>query len=357
MTNAVCRDGRIHNALLYWGAERTGRWAGRIIQPQNFPRPQIRGTEQVLEDLKNLPLDELEFIYDDVPTAISACLRHLICAPKGREFVVADYASIEARGVCWLSGQSDALELFYQGADIYIDMAAHVFGVAKDRVNVEQRWIGKQVVLGAGYGLGVKGFQLYCAKMGVDVDDKLAEAAIYGYRDKYYKVVEFWKSLEVAAKSALIRQEVTEVGSYIKFAKVGSFLLMQLPSGRCLSHPFPKIVDHVVKYEGREWNARSIEFKGRTRDGKQWDKVRTYGGSLAESATQGVARDFMANGMLNAEHNGYEVIMTVHDEIVTEVPEGYGDIEEFENLICETPKWGYGMPLKAEGYRSKRYRK
>ncbi len=357
MLNALSKDGRIHGALKYWGAERTGRFTGEIIQPQNYPRPVIKNTEFVLKGLIDLSLDDLTVIHKDIPTAVSSCLRHLIAAPQGKEFLVADYSSIEARGVCWLAEQEDALELFRVGKDTYIDMAAYIFGVRDDRVNEEQRWVGKQVILGAGYGLGHESFQKYCAQRGVSIKLNLCRAAIDGYRAKYNKVVNFWKELEKEAKRAILTGEVTEVGPYIKFGMVGPFLMMRLPSGRLLSHPYARVADVTVTYKENEWETKTIEFMGKTKSGKPWEKIRTYGGSLAESATQGVARDFLANGMLNAESHGYPIIMTVHDEIVSEVNEGYGDVKLFEEIICYPPLWGKGMPLEAKGYRARRYRK
>lgn len=356
MLGAVCADGRVKDLLMYWGAS-TGRWAGKNIQIQNFPRQKVEDLETKMRHLRRGDLDLILMLYGDPMMLISSCLRGMIIAQPGNRLYVADYAAIEARGVCWLAGQESTLRLFREGKDVYRKMASSVYSIRIDDVDGgekdgPQRQLGKQAVLGCGYQMGAPKFQLTCQKYKMAVDLPLAEKAVKAYRETNDQVVQMWWNQERAAKEAIRTRKVVQCG-YIKWAVIRGFLYCRLPSGRCLAYPSPKLEMGKTPWgEDRE----QISYMG-VNDKNQWVRIRSYGGKLVENITQAVCRDIMAEAMLRLQKAGYHVLFTVHDEIVSETAEDFGSEEEFLKILTEVPAWAKGFPIKAEGWTGFRYRK
>lgn len=256
-------------------------------------------------------------------------------------FLDADYAAIEARIVNWLAGQEDALQEYREGVDRYKRMASVIYRVDVKNVNKHpQRFVGKQCILGCGFGMGPTKFRVTCWKMGrYDLPPGLEETAVKAFRAKHKKVVQCWYDLERAAKQAILnRGKVYEAGR-VKFMwrdiEGMPFLLMRLPSGRMLAYPKPKIVADRITFFGN--------IKGTT-----WGDVHTWGGTLLENATQAVAADVMTNGVHRTEAAGYETATLIHDEILSYVKPGQTS-EEFVELLTRLPEWGKDLPLEAEG--------
>lgn len=346
-------DNRVRGTMLYHGAH-TGREAGRLIQPHNFAKPTFKITDmdQLVEDLKTMRRREIEEKYNETFMNIaSSALRGMIKAPKGKKFYVADYNAIEVRVLFWLAGCETGMAAYRNGADIYIEMAAELYKKAAESITEDERWYGKTIILGAGFGLGGQGFVNTCANFGINVDIDFAKLAISSYRGKFPEVPKLWNGVEKAAIAAVKTGQQTKFG-YVEFKVIGNFLYCKLPQGRLLSYPFPKI--EQVK---TPWGEVKHQLTYRTLKDNFWCRDSTYGGKLVENIVQATARDFMLNGVLNLEAKNYPVIAMIHDEIISEVPEDFGDIREFEQLMCMPVEWGPGCPIAAKGKEIRRYQK
>lgn len=351
MLYRVADDGRIRGGLVYHGAT-TGRWAGAGIQIQNFPRPTIDEPEQVIEDLQ-LGFDAFYEKYPDMLGAISSALRYFIRAPEGKELVVSDFAAIEARAVFWLAESALGTMQLAQGRDIYKEMAARILKKPVEGITKDERQLGKQAILGAGFGMGASKFKITCEGYGMDISDDMAEKAVKAYRETYEDIPAFWYGVENAAVAAIKTGQLTTYKK-VKFKVIGDYLFCQLPSGRKLSYYKPKLQKTATP-----WGAEKdqMTFMGVDSFTKKWTRQSTYGGKLVENITQAVARDIMVNSMENVEALGWHVIFTVHDELVCEVDKDSVTVEEFDKQMSAVPSWAIDLPLKVETYISKRYKK
>jgi DNA polymerase len=458
MMACVDTDGRIRGNLVYCGAERTGRFSGKGVQLHNLPKGRFTAPkptkpgkdatpeqwseykrrlanvmDEAVDAVKSRDLAYCEMFYGDVMNLIASCLRGVVIAPPGRDLMVADYASIEARCILWLAGADGALKVFAGGGDIYCDMASGIYGheVTKDNARVisssgaTERDFGKVAILGLGYGMGwVKflitlrtynirltraevlkamsknDFDRYAARVQSALypqefdfkdgtkfkaakrqaskihralrDERETAAEVFHelvlckyvvdvYRARYPEVPAFWKAQNSAAIAA-IRNKGEVIGAgRVSWQYKGRFLRCRLPSGRCLHYFKPEVV--MTKTEWGE-TAPSIRFIGRNMIGK-FDRQATYGGKVAENITQATARDILghAKRTLSEGDNGwlYDLLISVHDEILTEVEESLMDdsegVEEFELVMADLPAVYDGCPIAAEGRRLKRYRK
>ena len=403
MLQAAASDSTLKDMMMYHGAN-TGRWAGKGVQPHNFPRGNIKDMEVACEVIKTGDMDLIHALYgEDVMELLSGALRGALTAPPGKDLLVADYSSIEARVVFWLAGCERALEIFHKGMCIYMDMATDIYGypVTDKKKQFMERQMGKQAILGLGFQMGFLTFLFTCHKYDIKftveqvkdivksdwsemrkkvleyfkgdkrrakrleeedllLDDIMHELILMQfivdrYRSRYSEVADFWRDLNNAAIEATEnRGRVTKVG-LIEFKRTGRFLHMKLPSGRLLSYNQPRVAKKKTPWGS---DGKVLKFMGVDPYTKKWCLQETYGGMLCENAVQATARDLMADAMLRAEDTGiYEVNMSVHDELVTIVDEDKGDVKEFEDLMSESPRWAEGCPVAAEGWRGKRYRK
>lgn len=350
----ISTDNRVRGTLMYHGAT-TGRWAGKLLQPHNFIRPIHGKTDQarIVDMLASGNAESLPLIYSDpLMVLLGSAMRGVICAPEGKVLNVADYAAIEARGLVWTAGQQDAVERYRKKIDQYKIMASHVFGVPVAAITDMQRKVGKDVILGCGFGMGVDKFIITCEQRGAPVEHAIAERGVYGFRDLHPMIPKFWRSVENAAIMAVSNPGKIYKVRDIRFYVQDRFLFVQLPSGRRLAYPDPET--RTVKKFG-EFRVE-LTFMGEGKN-RQWMRLSTYGGKLVENIIQAIARDIMVCGMQNVEDAGYDVVGTVHDEIISETEEGFGSVEEYETLLCDIPAWGTGCPIAAEGFFAKRWRK
>lgn len=383
-------DNLVRYTMMYHGAS-TGRWAGRLIQVQNFPRGTLKDVNAAIEDLKVMNASQINEKYGDPMEVISSCLRGMIAPQDGTDILAADYAAIEARIVMWFADEYEALDTFRNEQDIYVDMAAFIYSqdpTAIDKSTKEganMRQLGKQAILGCGFGMAAPKFKITCQGYGMDVDDDLADKAVKGYRKKYAGVPAFWRGTENAAINAILTGEPQDAFKCTWFFdKEYNFLRCRLPSGRCLSYYDPRIgTKYGVKWTDKntkKWNYKFfndlgeatafaeklkvtvthvpvLTYMGVNSTTKQWVRSDTYGGHLVENIVQATARDCMVTGLFKIEKAGYKVFMTIHDEIVARVPTSFGSVEELEALLSQPPEWAPDMPIKAEGWRGPRYRK
>lgn len=298
MERACCADQRVRGMLMYYGANRTGRWSGRLIQPQNIPPGEVNGVD----------------------------LRSMLVASPGHRLMIGDYGQIEARILCWLAGEQ------YR-ANEYEQMASAIFGVPVEQVTKDQRFVGKVATLLLGFGGGAKKF---AESAGVEFE--LAQRAVNTYRSSKPGIPGFWRAAESAARQAINSGRVSYagVGAQVRYSlHHRGYLRGDLPSGRSLFYSTPEIDDGGLSYMG-------VGLGGK------WMRERTYGGKLVENIVQATARDVLASAMLRLERAGYPVVLTVHDEIVCDVPMSRGSLAEFEAIMTQRPSWlGCHVPVKA----------
>jgi DNA polymerase len=289
-------------------------------------------------------------------SVLSGALRAAICAPEGEKFISADYSQIEARLVMWFADDRTGLDEFGGEGKIYEGMASEIYKIPKAKVGKDsfERFIGKQVILGSGFGMGAKKFVTSCKeKGGVDVEFKLAKAGITGYRERYEEVPKLWEGVERAAIHAVKYPGYKRKYKHVTYEMRGEHLYCLLPSGRELCYPYAHI--NVVK---TAWGpAPKLHYWGINSYTNKWSLLDTWGGKLTENFVQAAARDIMAYGMLTTEKHGYTTLFTVHDESVAIVPKDFGSVKEYEELLCKLPKWAKGCPIEAEGWEGPRYRK
>jgi DNA polymerase bacteriophage-type len=379
-------DMRIRGLLQYHGAG-TGRWAGRLVQPQNFPRGSVKVKgmkggevmELLIEVIKTGNPDLLELHFGDPMAAVASALRGMFVAAPGKVFYVADFSAIEARVVMWLAGQIDALDAFHKydnklGPDIYCVMAAKIYlrAIDKDK-DPDERQLGKITILGCGYQMSGARLQEQARDAyGVEIDLETANKLVAIFRSTYDKVPALWRGLEDAAIQAVVRQGKTEyvspngvkIGFEFVQDKAGRWLAMILPNKRKLWYFNPgtemKTITYLDKETGdpKTFEKRSLYYEGRdNKKGGGWGRVYSYGGMLTENAVQAISRDLMVAAMFRCEKANFPVVLSVHDELVSEAPDGR-EVKEFEAIVAgPVPEWAAGCPVSAEGWKGKRYRK
>lgn len=353
MLKCVCPDGRAHGLFQYYGANRTGRWAGRLIQLQNLPRNYIEPLDEVREQAKTLEYEDLELMYGNVPDVLSQLIRTALIADEGKTFCVADFSAIEARVIAWLSNEEWKLEVFRTHGKIYEASAAMMFNVPIEQVTKgsDLRAKGKISELALGYGGGVPAMRAMGGDK-LEQSDAELQDIIRLWRKKNSGITGMWAGFEKAAKRAIKTHKLVRTPyKGIAFQANRECLKVKLPSGRCLTYREPGF---CLNRFGNE----SIKFMGKDSTGK-WAEIETYGGKLTENIVQAVARDLLADAMCTLDRNGFEIVMHVHDENIAPVPiaEAEQRLEQMCALMGQTPDWAKGLPLNADGYITPFYKK
>jgi DNA polymerase len=362
MLNAVDGDGRVRGTLQYYGAGRTGRFSGRLIQPQNLPRPE-KYANQAIAAVKELGLDNegLRIFYDDPLTVVASCLRGCLIPAKGKRFLIYDLAQIEARVLAWLAGQNDVLDVFRRGEDVYEYAGRRIGG---------GRALGKVVTLACGYGMGPVKFQDTAKAYGVTLTLEEAEAAVAAWRQANDKIRYFWWDMENATQMALgyrnpKARRKTWIGTLgglctvgkVRIKKVGDTLAVKKPNGGKLFYHNPRLVPSI------DGTRLSFEFDGVAMPSGKWAAQASYGGKMAENVTQAVARDIIVEAALrvSAKFPRAELVLSVHDELLFEVSREIADdpmtVLALNAMIEAQPDWADGLPIKAEGGVLDRYGK
>lgn len=353
MACADPEDWVVQGGFLYHGAH-TGRYAGRLVQPHNFIRGMLkdRQRELVFALLEHEDPELFMLLYDKPIDVISQCMRGFIRAPAGYELAVVDYTAIEARVLAWIAGEEHMLKAYFAGVDVYKLMAVKLYKLRDiSEVTDEQRRIAKNLVLGCGYQLGGPKFVDYAANAGVFITEEFAKSAVRVYRDGHPAIVASWSAVEKLVAGAIRNPGKTYEGLKCKFYMRKHWLCIHLPSGREIRYPYASAVPV------ERWGKPAYEISFRTEIKGQFVREKTYGGKLIENIVQGIAFDVMQEGMLSAETNGYPVIGTVHDEVLSLRKKGTSNVKELEKLVCTVPSWSKGMPLAAKGFICERYKK
>ena len=351
MLDCVCPDGRVRGCHTYYGAG-TGRWSGRLIQPQNFKKTPkwMKGlTDQIYADvIAGKDADYLDLMYGDPFELLSGIIRHFIHGDH--EMLDGDYNAIEARIICWLAGEKEMLAMWATGRDLYRFMASSVYGISEAAVDSEGRDHGKRIILGCGYGMGPAKFKATCEAYGVECSEDLAESSVKAYRQTHPNVVKYWYFLDRSARSA-IAEPGTQHGPFIVRSIAGiPYLLGRLPSGRSIAYPHPKI--EIQPGDDRD----QITYWGQLPVGVAWGRVKIYGGKFAENFSQGVAADIMSNGARVAEKRGMMPFTLIHDQGLA-LRDKQQSPEEFSAALASLPDWARGLPLKVESKVAPYYRK
>lgn len=357
MLKCACADDRLRGLLLYHGAS-TGRWTGKLVQPHNFPRGEVDNVEAFIPAILDRDYDSIDILAPPV-VVISSLLRGMLVPAEGHDLIAADFAAIEARVLNWLAGQEDILQLFREGKDVYKYNAARLYNIPlADVQKFPHRQTGKFQELGCGFQMGAKK-AVSAAKdvYGLNLTEEQAKEIVESYRASHQMVVKFWEESNAAVLDAVANPgKVVNFGALknLRAVKMGSYLYLILPSRRPLCYAQPKIVERKTP-----WGAMqdAVEFSGQNAMTRRWERQSLYGGLIVENIVQATARDLLVHGMMRGEERGYPLILSVHDEAVVEVPEGFGSVAEYEKILSEVPEWATGCPVAAEGWRGKRYQK
>lgn len=348
MLAAACKDDRVRGIMQYYGAGRTGRWAGRVVQPQNLPQNHLDHIDTVREIVRDRDLEALEMLYDNVPDVLSQLIRTALVAKPGHTLLVADYSAIEARVIAYLAGEQWRMDVFAQGGDIYCSSASAMFKVPVEKhgINGHLRQKGKIAELACGYGGGVAALKAFGAdRMGLTEEEM--QDIVTQWRLASPAIPRFWRETEQAAKRALSRPGTlrTIPCCGIQYRADADALRCILPSGRVLSY----------------WGARldtdgSICFMGQNQTTRKWEKTSTWGGKLVENIVQAYARDSLATAMVRLAQEGYNILFHVHDEIICEEPKGRR-WEDMAAIMSRPIDWAPGLLLTADGYETPFYKK
>lgn len=346
METAVCDDGRARGMFQFYGANRTGRWAGRIIQMQNLPQNHLDDLSEARGLVRAGGFDALEMLYEDVPDTLSQLIRTAFVPQENRKFIVADFSAIEARVIAWLAGEKWRQDVFAQGKDIYCASASQMFGVPVEKhgVNGHLRQKGKIAELALGYGGSVGALKAMGAlEMGLQEDE--LPALVSAWRQANPKIVQFWWAVDRAVMDAVTRRTTTKTHGIIFSARNG-MLFITLPSGRSLAYVKPKIGENrfggdCITYEG----------VGGT---KKWERIDSYGPKFVENIVQATSRDILCYAMKTLRC--CSIVMHIHDEVVIEA-----DRRMSLQAVCDqmgrTPPWASGLQLRADGYETDFYKK
>lgn len=348
MQKAMCQDGRVHGLLQFYGANRTGRWAGRLVQVQNLPRNSMPDLEEARELVKQANVPALAMLYDSVPDVLSQLIRTAFIPSKNHHFYVADFSAVEARVIAWLSNEKWRQESFAKNEDIYCASASQMFGVpvVKHGINGELRQNGKIAELALGYGGSIGALKAMGAtKLGL-TDDELPPL-VQMWRNASPHIVQFWWDVDKAAKEC-IKTHLPQTTHEMKFIYRSGCMFLRLRSGRYLCYPQPKIGIN-------RFGSESITFMG-INTVKKWDRIETYGAKLVENIVQATSRDLLAEAMRRLEATGNTVVMHIHDEAVIDAPFNRS-LDTMVQLMTKVPDWANGLILNAAGFVSDFYKK
>lgn len=346
---SVCSDNRVHGMMRFCGANRPGRWSGNILQPQNLPQNHLPDLTLARDIVKDGDFEMLDMMFGNVPNVLSELIRTVLIPKPNHRFIVADFSAIEARVLAWIAGEQWRIDTFKNGGDIYCASASKMFKVPVEKhgVNGELRQKGKISELACGYGGSVGALKnMGAVEMGVQENE--LQGLINDWRNANPHIVRFWYEVGNAAMKAIKEKTTVPLGKLV-FAYERGILFIRLPSGRRLSYIKPRIGTN-------RFGGDSITYMG-INSAKKWDRLETFGGKLTENIVQGTARDLLANALINAANAGYDTVFHVHDEIICEVPNGYGSVDELCKLMCIKPEWADGLPLNADGFECEYYKK
>lgn len=346
---SVCKENRVHGLLQFFGANRTGRWAGRLVQIHNLPQNHISDLELARDLVSGGRYDDVDMLYESTPNVLSELIRTAFVAKPGSRFIISDFSAIEARVLAWLAGEQWRIEVFQTHGKIYEASASAMFHVPIEEITKTSplRQKGKISELALGYGGSVGALTAMGAlKMGLSEEE--LPSLVTTWRDANPHITKFWWAVDEAAVKAVRDKKPSRVGR-VAFEYSSGILFVTLPSGRKLSYVKPKMGVNKFGKEG-------ITYEG-IGESKKWMRLETYGPKLVENIVQAASRDILAEAMLRLEKEGFDIVCHVHDEVVLEVPEGVSSVDEINEIMAVNPEWTDGLPLSAAGFESQFYKK
>ena len=348
MERSVCPDGRVHGLLQFYGANRTGRWAGRLVQIHNLPQNHMEDLELARSLVKEGRYDLVELLYDSTPDVLSELIRTAFVARPGCRFIVSDFSAIEARVMGYLAGEGWVMEEFRGDGKIYEQTASKMFHIPIGEITKGSpyRARGKVASLACQYG-GAEGALISMGALNF-VEEEELKGLVRSWRTANPHIVNYWYEIDGAVKAAVKERKMTKVGMVTVYYQSG-MLKIALPSGRVLSYVRPRM---TVNRFGSE----SVSYEG-VGTNRKWTRIESYGAKFCENIVQATARDVLAEAMLSLEKKGFDIVCHIHDEVVLEVPEGTSSVEEVNEIMAVCPDWCEGLPLKAAGFESPFYKK
>lgn len=348
MENADCKDGRAHGLIQFYGANRTGRYSGRLIQVHNLPQNHLPDLEQARSLVKNGQFDAVEMLYDSVPLVLSELIRTAFIPKDGCRFYIADFSAIEARVIAWLAGEKWRQDVFASHGKIYEASASQMFHVPIEEITKGSplRQKGKIAELALGYG-GSVGALTAMGALAMGVPEAELQPLVKAWRNANPHIVQLWWDVDRKVQETVKKRITTKLGG-LTFSYQSGILFIQLPSGRRLAYVKPRI-------EKNRFDRDEVTYEG-VGESKKWQRIESYGPKFVENIVQAIARDILAEAMLRLDKVGYEIVMHVHDEVVIEAPP-----ETSLNEVCRimeiTPSWAGGLLLRADGYVCNFYKK
>lgn len=346
---SVCAENRVHGLLQFYGANRTGRWAGRLVQIHNLPQNHLPDLELARALVSEGRYEEVELFYESTPNVLSELIRTAFVAKPGCRFIISDYSAIEARVLAWLAGEEWRLQVFETHGKIYEASASAMFHVPIEEITKTSplRQKGKISELALGYGGAVGALtSMGALKMGLTEEE--LPGLVSTWRSANPHITAFWWAVDEAAITAVRDKKPSKVGR-VSFEYKSGILFVTLPSGRKLSYVKPRMMQNKFGREG-------LTYEG-IGESKKWMRLETYGPKLVENIVQAASRDILAEAMLRLEKEGFDIVCHVHDEVVLEVPDGKSSVEEVNEIMAVNPVWTEGLPLKAAGFESPFYKK
>ena len=346
---SVCAENRVHGLLQFYGANRTGRWAGRLLQIHNLPQNHLPDLELARALVSEGRYEEVELFYESTPNVLSELIRTAFVAKPGCRFIISDYSAIEARVLAWLAGEEWRLQVFETHGKIYEASASAMFHVPIEEITKTSplRQKGKISELALGYGGAVGALtSMGALKMGLTEEE--LPGLVSTWRSANPHITAFWWAVDEAAITAVRDKKPSKVGR-VSFEYKSGILFVTLPSGRKLSYVKPRMMMNKFGREG-------LTYEG-IGESKKWMRLETYGPKLVENIVQAASRDILAEAMLRLEKEGFDIVCHVHDEVVLEVPDGKSSVEEVNEIMAVNPVWTEGLPLKAAGFESPFYKK
>lgn len=349
MENAVCSDNRARGLIQFFGANRTGRYAGRLIQVQNLPRNNMEDLKEARALVKSGNFIALDLLYDSIPNMLSELIRTSFISRRGSRFIIVDFSSIEARVIAWLAKEKWRIDVFAGGGDIYCASASQMFNVPveKNGVNGHLRQKGKIAELALGYG-GSVGALTAMGAIQMGLSEEELQPLVNAWRETNPNIVSLWWDVDKAVKTSIKGRTTTSVNG-IQFIYQSGILFIKLPSGRKLAYAKPRIGEN-------RFGGESVNYEG-VGTTKKWERIESYGPKFVENIVQAISRDILAEAMIRLDIQGYKIVMHVHDEIIIEIQNEESSVEEVCKIMSQTPAWAKGLLLDADGFESEFYKK
>lgn len=348
METVVCSDNRARGLIQFYGANRTGRYAGRLVQVQNLPQNHLPDLELARELVRSDNFDMVELLFPSVPNVLSELIRTAFIPKRNNRFFVADFSAIEARVIAWMAGEDWRQNVFAEGGDIYCASASEMFNVPvqKNGINGHLRQKGKIAELALGYGGSVGALKAMGA-LNMGLKEEELQPLVTAWRNSNPHIVKMWWDVDRAAKECISTKKTTRAHGVV-FTYQSGILFVTLPSGRNLCYVKPKLGTNI-------FGSESITYEG-IGEQKKWCRLESYGPKLVENIVQGTARDILAESMIRLNDHGYNIVMHVHDEAVIEAPKD-ASLEDICSVMGQTPEWAKGLLLRADGYVCDFYKK